>query len=202
MNSHIVRITKNLSFDDLYSKRVSPIEAYRTQVTDWIINPAKMLAETSPRNTDHGMAILALELMFFEPHGQYLTGKDSKGNSGETFRGAFDKFQKFICTNHQQAEFIEPESVWTWARNRLFHSTRLSNPLLVNAVGIGRNAIQKNPDFEDGWLIDPWRLIDLIEEYLENYISIITQNKNEDLSKNFHVTFDRLLGEAMRYFSK
>jgi hypothetical protein len=68
MMSGIIRITKNLSFNDLLSGSIAPVDAYRTQVHDWILSPARRLTEAYPEDTDHGMALLALELMFFEPH--------------------------------------------------------------------------------------------------------------------------------------
>jgi len=72
MHAEMIRITANITLDDLRSGKISTVEAYETQVRDWIIGPAKTLASLYPTETDHGMALLAIELMFFEPHGKLL----------------------------------------------------------------------------------------------------------------------------------
>jgi len=143
--------------------------------------------------------------MFFEPHGQYLEGKESRGpgESRRLFCSAFNRFRDFLKSKgmiSKDVDQLPAESVYSWARCGLFHSTRLANELLVDAVGFGRACLAEN-SMLGGWLIDPWLMLDLLERYLDSYVSEV-KNAPDDyqIVKNFEATFNRLLLEPMTHF--
>ncbi len=202
MAGNLVRITKDLSFQDLQDGQVNYFDAYQKQVSAWIVSPARLLANSKPRNTDNGMALLAIELLFFEAHGQYLTGESSQNKSKRTFCHAFDRFLNFLVQEQMaNKNILELDStlVYKWARCGLFHSAKLSNELLVDAVGFCNQPIIKNP-IHGGWLINPWHLIEPLNSYISNYVKELKKDSNSDISKNFNSTFQRLLIEPMEYF--
>lgn len=202
MSGRIVRITRNLSFDQVQIGAVTPIEAYKIQVSDWIIGPARVLASQKPRNTDHGMAILALELMFFEPHGEFLDG--SLTGSKKRFCAAFDRFRSHLNGLHRlnsDVAMLDSEKVYKWARCGLFHSSLLATDLLVDAVGFSGRPLAKNPILP-GWLVDPWLLLQCLEDYLKAYVEEVQQDKAGALATQFNNTFTRLFSEPIKKFSK
>ena len=79
-----IRITKDLNFQDVLRDRGTYIDAWSTIVTRWMFEPCRHLARDR-QTTDRGMALLMLELAFFEPFGSLLTGWDSTRESGKTF---------------------------------------------------------------------------------------------------------------------
>lgn len=198
----MIRITRHLTFDQVRTGAVSPIETYEIQARDWIIGPARMLATQKPRNTDHGMAILALELMFFEPHGQFLDG--TLVGSKKRFCSAFDRFLDHLKARDKlllETDDLSSESVYKWARCGLFHSSLLATQLLVDAVGYSRRPLAKNSVLE-GWLVDPWLLLDCLEGYLADYVVEVKRDPNSLLANNFSKTFTTLFAEPLERFSK
>ena len=204
MNLDMVRITKRLSFTDIANGVVSRPDAYQTIVTDWIIKPAQHLTTVYPTEVDHGMALFALELMFFEPHGQFLSGKTKRGNSCRNFCEAFERFRQYLSVNHQISEdtdILAAEAVYTWARCGLFHSGHLATDLLVDAMGYSDNCLSKNYIL-GGWLVNPWAMLPLLEKYLNDYIADLKEGTDLTLISNFNKTFNALFEKPIYKFSK
>lgn len=203
--SGIIRITKNLGVDDLLSGSIAPVDAYRTQVHDWILSPARRLTEAYPEDTDHGMALLALELMFFEPHGHFLEGNYEQRRSKQYFCTAFERFRQFLRAKSMSTEDTDElptESIYKWARCGLFHSTLLAKELLVEAVQFGQASLAKNPIISGGWIINPWRMLDELEDYVDSYVSEVKANRDSAISMNFEATFKTLLREPAEFFRR
>ncbi len=201
MSSQIVRITRNLDFAHVKCGDVPTIDAYKTLVKEWIIGPAKILAEQQPRNTDHGMAIWALELMFFEPHGQFLD--HSLKGSRKLFCLGFDRFRNFLTTEGKlspDTHALETCKLYKWARCGLFHSSIMANELLVDAVGHCGKPLAKN-SILNGWLVDPWLLLGCLDDYLDTYVTEVKSNENSELARNFEHTFEQLFSEPIRRFT-
>jgi hypothetical protein len=100
----LVYITGSITFADLEAGRVSDIDVLDAQVKNWLLRPAAHLAAMTPtigEQYEHGMSLFALELMFFEPHGQYLGGNDSQGQSGKMFLLAFERFRAWLGLCHE-----------------------------------------------------------------------------------------------------
>jgi len=197
----LVYITGDITFADLEAERVSKIDVLEAQVKNWLFMPAEHLAAITPtigKKYEHGMSLFALELMFFEPHGQYLTGKDSQRQSGKLFLHAFDKFRTWLASrNRVDAEFGEEQAknVHDWARNGLFHSGQIKDGLLVDIRRMSKGPFSKNPKWE-GWLVNPWQLLRDIEDYFEDYIYTLrnpSTSEDQQLVENFQQTFRRLI---------
>lgn len=196
-NGNDFRITRNISFSDVCSGRLSPIDVYYAQVREWLLNPGTILSE--PFNSDHGMALLSIELLFFEPHAQYLKGQQSSQKSRIFFQEAFDRFLDYLEAEQLilEHERPDPSSLYKWLRCGLFHSSTVSNEILVDAAFLSKHSISKNR-IVGGWLINPWLLLNQIDRYMQRYVREVKNNPESELSKNFLKTFDRLVGGAIR----
>jgi hypothetical protein len=200
MNNNLVRITKNLSFGDLKEK--SPKEIYKIQVLDWIIEPSKQLSKLYPDETDHGMALLAIQLMFFEPHGQFLTGEDSLQQSKKLFVIAFNKFVIFMESRNKVESHDNlniSELFYKFARCGLFHSSIMGTEMLVSAIRIQEKVFYKNPII-GGWLVDPWLMLNELEKYLDDYLVKLADDGNSNMLENFNKTYNRLFEKHLSRF--
>jgi hypothetical protein len=198
---HLVYITGNLTFADLETGRVSKVEVLRQLLRNWLFAPAKYLAEMEPvigHRYEHGMSLFALELMFFEPHGQFLTGADSRGKAGEAFLIGFERFRVWLTLNNRIGKdfgVAEGRRVRDWARNGLFHSGHIKDGLLVDIRRSESQPFLKNPLWE-GWLVDPWQLLPDLENYFESYILALESESDPEhsvLYASFEKTFDRMV---------
>lgn len=200
----LVRITRDLSLQEIHRGTVDPVDVYSKLVEAWIFEPAKQLKRLYPTNTDHGMALLALLLLYFEPHGQFLTGKSSEGQSKRTFCAAFDAFRAYLSEHHkvpQETSDLLSESFYKWARCGLFHSGRMSNELLVDAVGMSTSCLSKN-QILGGWLVNPWQLLTQLQNYNKAYTSQLSAaSANDQWKKNFLQTYQVLLKEPADHFN-
>jgi hypothetical protein len=198
---HLVYITGNLTFADLEAGRISKVEVMRHLIRNWLFMPAKHLAEMEPvmgHRYEHGMSLFALELLFFEPHGQFLTGADSQGKAGETFLLGFERFRVWLIGNNRIGQDFggaEARKVRDWARNGLFHSGHIKDGLLVDIRRSESRSFFKNPIWE-GWLVDPWELLKDIESYFESYVRELeseSARKDSVFYASFEKTFDRMV---------
>lgn len=191
----MIRITRQITLDDLRCGRISPVETYRAQVLDWIIEPSKRLASLYPGETDHGMALFALELMFFEPHGMMLP-KPSEGTGSKVmFCRGFDRFRGFLRKKGAigpDTDDLDAQSIYKWGRCGLFHSSLLAGELLVDATRFASRCLAKN-SFLGGWLVDPWLLLEELELYLDTYIADIMSGNDRELKICFEASFSALV---------
>lgn len=197
----LVYITGGITFADLDAGRVSPVDVLEAQVRNWLLEPARHLASMKPtigQRYEHGMSLFALELMFFEPHGQYLTGENSDGQSGRIFLYAFERFRDWLLLRRRiSREFgsEQAKQVRDWARNGLFHSGQIKDGLLVDIRNTGSGPFFRNPVW-NGWLVDPWQLLDDVDAYFGQYITTLKKPsglEDEQLVRNFETTFRRLV---------
>jgi hypothetical protein len=191
MRENMIRITRRITLDDLRSGRISPVETYRTQVLDWIIVPSKRLASLYPEETNHGMALFALELMFFEPHGKMLPKPFAGNGSKVMFCHGFNRFRGFLRQRNaigQDTDVLDTQSIYKWARCGLFHSSLLASELLVDATRFANRCLAKN-SILGGWLVDPWLLLAELEAYLDAYIADLTSGNDRDLRGAFDASF-------------
>lgn len=197
-----IRITRDLSFSDISSGKVSAPEAYRIFVESWLLKPARKVSETYPAETDYGMALLAILLMFFEPHGQFLTGGLTDRASQRMFVKGFSRFKSFLLKRgsiDSDAYDLDSKMIYKWARCGLFHTGILSDELLVyclpeNAKCLGRRRGTAT------WLIDPWKMTGELEEYLNEYVEELSNNSTSQLHVNFRSTFDIFFEDPKKKF--
>ncbi len=197
----LVYITGSITFADLEAGRVSDIDVLDAQVKNWLFRPAAHLAAMTPtigERYEHGMSLFALELMFFEPHGQYLGGNDSQGQSGKMFLLALERFRAWLVSQKRvDADFGEEQAknVRDWARNGLFHSGQIKDGLLVDIRHMSKGPFYRNPVWK-GWLVDPWQLLRDMNEYFDDYIRTLrnpSTAEDQQLIENFKKTFRRLI---------
>ncbi|MBE2264833.1 MAG: hypothetical protein IAE64_01110 [Flavobacteriales bacterium] len=196
----LIYVVGDITFGDLDEGRASPIDVHEAQVTKWLLEPASYLAKMKPTigvRYEHGMSLFALELMFFEPHGQYITGEDSQGKAGKIFLEGFNRFLEWLKATDRVAENIDlnASQFLDWSRNGLFHSGQVKDGLLVDIRNLENGPFNKNPAF-DGWLVDPWELLKDIREYFLEYINVLRKPvtpEHRQLFANFQKTFDRLI---------
>jgi len=195
-----IRITRELSFADILEQRISKPDAYRHIVWSWILKPVeKLMAE--PINTDNGMAIFSLELIFFEPHGECLTNLPRNGH--RNFNEGYNRFKVFLLNHNyidQDGASLPAESIYQWARCGLFHAGRLADDLLVDAVDTSPYVLCQNPLFQ-GWLVDPWKLAGALGEYVDSYVADLEADTNSPLYSNFEATFRRMIEDPAKKYA-
>jgi len=196
-----VRLTKEIAIEDILSQKVSYIDAHKSQITEWILNPCRELDSENNRNTDFGMAIWVLLLSFFESHGQYLTGEDSNRKSKKIFKVGFDAFKKYLIQKKlvdQKVKNLDNDKLYKFARSGLFHSTVMYEDFLLDCIDFSKNSISKNP-IHGGWLINPWLLTEDLSTYVDFYVEQV--KNDQQIKNNFESTFKRLVVEPMKKIS-
>jgi hypothetical protein len=177
-------------------------KAYQKQTKGWLIEPAEILASNRD-NSDLGIALLSLELMFFEPHGYYLNGsaarkpnKPTEWASGASFRKGFGSFVSYLRTTEEiSADITEREidGFYKWARCGLMHAMTMSNEILVDALEVGGKTISKALGGQI-ILVDPWLLLPRLSDYIDNYVNLLeSSDKNSAARVNFDYTFSELI---------
>lgn len=195
-----IMITKSISLDDISRGKVAPIDVYQSQVRDWLFEPARILANALPRDPFCGMAIFALELMFFEPHGKLLIGYDEQNRSRATFSKGFDEFRVFLRDKNEippDSDTLSTSNIYGWARCGLFHSSIPREQILVDAECTNERCFSRNLPL-DGWLVDPWRLLDQLDEYLSSYVKKVKDEPESSVSENFSTMFCQLSEGVIR----
>lgn len=204
MYGNIVRITKDLSFQDLQNSVITKHQAYREMVQSWILRPARLLCSGPLSSSDSGMALLCIELTFFEPHGQYLSGASANPRSKVRFRVGFDAFRSYLVSNGlvgNDVAGLKTDSFYEWARCGLFHSCVPANELLVDAADYSQSCLTINPIFS-GWLVNPWKMLDPLENYINEYIHQLEEGKDNTLNENFDFAFRKLVEIPMEHYCR
>lgn len=216
-----------LDFMDVIDNEDAYINAWVTIINFWNFEPVRRL--TAERKvTDRGIAILTLELAFFEPFGSILTGIDSDGQSQRIFSEGLRYFSNWMLENDligdEENKILSvigtgaaPNVVYSYARCGLMHKmTMQGGHVFIDAYGVGRYAITDHayeiasqskrgtsePD-RNVFLIDPWRLLPIMERFLEDFKNNLLQSKQEgsDLYNNFKRTFERtIVAPGKTYF--
>lgn len=211
MKNEQIRIIRQITYGDVKSGRVTPEQVMGAQVREWIFRPARTLADLrslNPRDTDHGIALLSLLLLFFEPHGQYVTGQDSSGHSREVFGEGFLRFRQWLEKRPaapQNLDQLHPDTVYKFARCGLLHSAQVKGEFLVDAVDFCSFPIERNRWFGTGWLINPWLLLPEMEKYFDEYAAALSKpshKKDKVLCANFAATYSRLVDDVLKSYSR
>ncbi|MCP1232062.1 hypothetical protein [Acetobacter indonesiensis] len=218
-----------LDFTDVIDKEDNYIQSWATIIKFWNFEPVKLLTQ-GERVTDRGIAILTLELAFFEPFGSILTGQDSDGKSQKTFSEGLKYFSNWLFSKEligeKECDILSvigtsssPNIVYSYARCGLMHKmTMQGSNVFVDAFGIGDYAItdfnykiksqNKNGSLEPSkniFLIDPWRLLPLLEQFMDFFVEELIKSKQngDDLYINFKNTFERtIVGPGKTYLDR
>ena len=214
MSPPIWIVENKLSFQDIIDNECGYIDAWETIVRSWIFEPAGHLA-SGKKVTDRGIALLTLELAFFEPFGSILTGEDSDGKSQKTFSKGTERFADWLfekdLIGKSEKKTLSvigtnkiPNIVYSFARCGLMHKmTMKGGRIFIDARTTGPYAISEYrypipSQAEDGsikkgeniLLIDPWRLLPQLERFLSCFVGELHGAGREDNQyRKFKSTF-------------
>jgi|ERR1035437_1753991 hypothetical protein len=199
MNKSLILITENFSFKNLSEKTVSPINLYKEQMKKWLFLPIKYLADMHKNHKEirfsHGYSVFALELLFFEPHGQYLEGKLS-GESRTTFYKGFNRFIGFLLKNKyldlETKNKIDSMKFYNITRCGIFHSLTIKSKVLLDSRKNISDKVFANSIIDNGLLVYPWNFVIALEKYFNEYIKELEKPETNVLKENFQKTFDLL----------
>jgi hypothetical protein len=218
MSHPIWIVDGKLDFHDIIGHEPSYIEAWATIVAHWIFEPAQHLS-SGEKVTDRGIALLTLELCFFEPFGCILTGEDSDNASQKTFCEGLKRFSDWLFRKRligdREKDILNvigttnaPNVVYAYARCGLMHKmTMQGGRIFVDARAIGRYSItnykyklaslRKDGSVEIGeniLLIDPWRLLPQLKDFLKDFkAELCGSYPNGELYQRFKKTFERVI---------
>lgn len=202
MNS-LIRLTKEITLEDIETGKVSYAEAYQAQIEEWILKPCHKLGSKDDKNTNYGIAILALLILFFEHHAQYLEDQDSERKSGKFFKKGFSAFKEYLVSNNSNHNISKMtnddiDAFWKFSRNGLFHSMAIKDKFLIDSINLCRDSSFSFYSPLNVWLINPWNLTKELSGYVAYYIEIMAQN--DSIRTNFESSFERLVVNPMMQF--
>lgn len=192
---HLVRITKNITFYDLKTGRKSPVDVYEEQLKSWLFTPLEKLAEDKVNSFENGYAMLGLELLFFEPHGKYLSG-DTINKSGDCFRYGLNPFLSYLEQNNyievHVLQKLQTTNFYRISRCGIFHDMTIKSGLLIDSIHMENRKVFYNSPINNGILVSPWNFLNALKEYFNNYVSELKSDKNTTQYANFIKTFNNL----------
>lgn len=192
---NLIKITKNITFGDLKAGRKSPIDVYEEQIDSWLFRPLEQLANDKKISFENGYAMFGLELLFFEPHGKYLSGDTIKKN-GDCFRFGFDPFLEFLEENSlidtTTLGKIKTTNFYGISRCGIFHDMTIKSGLLIDSIHLKEKIVFYDSPINNGILVSPWNFLDAQKIYFDNYIKELKSGTTTVKYKNFETTFNTL----------
>lgn len=192
---NLIRITKNITFADLKEGRKTPIDVYEEQMNSWLFKPLESLSTNKYITFENGYAMLGLELLFFEPHGKYLSGNTITG-SRNCFEFGFTPFLKFLEQNAlidlDTLTKINSVNFYRISRCGIFHDMTMKSGILIDSIHMEISKVLYNSPINDGILVSPWNFLDALKAYFDNYISELRNDAGSEMYENFETTFNSL----------
>jgi hypothetical protein len=191
----LIRITKNITFGDLRSGRKSPIDVYEEQMNSWLFRPIEQLASDKKNNFENGYAMLGLELLFFEPHGKYLSG-DTIGKSGDCFRFGLDPFLIYLEQHNlidtTVLQKLKATNFYKISRCGIFHDLTIKSGLLIDSIHMQKSKVFYDSPVNNGLLVSPWNFLTAEIDYFSTYIKELRTDNTNTKYANFQTTFNNL----------
>jgi len=192
---NLIRITKNITFKDLTTGKVTPVDVYQEQMYSWLFRPIEQLSTDIKNTFENGYAMLALELLFFEPHGKYLSGNTITG-SAKCFRFGFEPFLNFLLKNNQidstTLGTIKAINFYGISRCGIFHDMTIKSGILIDSIHMEKTKVfYTTPQFK-GLLVSPWNFLKAQKAYFDLYITDLNADNKNKQYKNFETTFKAL----------
>jgi len=191
----LIRITKSITFEDLRSGRKSPIDVYEEQINSWLFRPLEQLALDKKVSFENGYSIFGLELLFFEPHGKYLSGNSIR-TSGECFRFGFNKFLMFLQQNllidKETLQKIKSINFYKISRCGIFHDMTIKSGLLIDSIYMEKTKVFYESPIKNGILVNPWNFLEALKIYFNNYIKELRLDSKNNNYIMFELTFKSL----------
>lgn len=191
----LIRITRNITFDDLKTGRKSPIDVYTQQMENWIFRPLEQLALDKIITFENGYAMFAIELLFFEPHGKYLSGNKISGSS-KSFTHGFQFFLNYLQENNfvdlNTLNKIQTSQFYNISRCGIFHDMTIKSGLLIDSIHSEKSKVFYYNNSVDKILVSPWNFFDALKKYFKTYVQNLKSNPQCDDYANFEKTFKTL----------
>lgn len=195
----MVKISKNYTNCDLASGKVSSVEVFEDRLRYWLLEPLKRIRKIDC--DDYDFIILTSIFPMFDCLGMFLTGQSSKGQTKKMFQKGFEEIvwnQDLASdTSNSQDKDIVIRHLYEHVRNGLAHSGITRDKIIIEELK------DKPMDFRlkesgdvDVVSIDPWKLLDVFEEWFNNYIRDL--KNGGDKLKNFEKTWNRETPEICR----
>lgn len=199
MNKDLILITETISFKTIIDGKVSPIEVYKEQMDKWLFLPVKYLAEMHTTHKEiefsHGYSVFALELLFFEPHAQYLNGNNKMG-AKKTFDIGFNRFVDFLLRNNYMdadtKKRMDLMNFYNITRCGIYHSLTIKSKVLIDSRKGITNKVFANSSVDNGLFVYPWNFIIALESYFAEYIKDLEKPEPNLLKSNFQKTFNNM----------
>lgn len=192
---NLILITKNITFEDLRTGKKSPIDVYQEQMSSWLFKPLDQLSKNKENSFENGYSMLGLELLFFEPHGKYLSGNSIAG-SRKNFDYGFNHFLEYLMINNlindKTNGKIRNKNFYRISRCGIFHDMTIKSGLLIDSIHMKSNKVFYPNPINNGILVSPWNFLSALKLYTEDYINIVRTNTESDISRNFLTTFNSL----------
>jgi len=139
--------------------------------------------------------MFALELLFFEPHGKYLSGNSITG-SNKTFTLGFETFLKYLQQNNlvdaSTLAKIQASQFYRISRCGIFHDMIIKSGLLIDSTHSESSKVFYYKSSVNRILVSPWNFHDALKQYFKDYIQILKANNQTKEYKNFEKTFKTL----------
>ena len=184
-------ISPNFSHEKLESATYEDLlDVFEDRIRNWFLMPAKRLLEIPHCQ----IAAVALLIAYFEGIEIYLSGKDSKNRSFESFAAGFSKVFSFQHEDPDALKIIA-RAIYDQARcgfahdgmfrNRLFFSDVPSEPLKVSFP-------QKNGVLDltqvESIIINPLRFYESIQIHFDRYLNCLRDGSDTSIKNAFEAT--------------
>ena len=191
----LIRITKNITFGDLKSGRKLPIDVYEEQMNSWLFRPIEQLADDKQNSFENGYAMLGLELLFFEPHGKYLSG-GTIDKSGDCFRFGLDPFLTYLeqqnLIDTLVLQKLKATNFYKISRCGIFHELTIKSGLLIDSIHMQKRKVFYDSPVNNGLLVCPWNFLAAEKNYFNQYITALRTDNTTEKYRNFVTTFNIL----------
>jgi hypothetical protein len=182
-------ISPNFSYEKLESPSFNDLlDVFEDRMRNWLLLPASKLLKIPHCQ----IASVSLLFGYFEGIEIYLTGKDSKGKSGEFFTNAFLKVFDIDTTNEKLMKKVT-NSIYEQARcgfahdamfrNRVFFSEVHPKPILVTMPK--KNGVFDTAGKIESIVINPVRFYQSIQIHFDRYIKDLREGSNLELKSSF-----------------
>lgn len=172
------------------------IKIFYSRILEWQLIPAKQVLE---KIENPEIATLHIVMSFFEMIAKYKAGYVGEGDAARYFKigveSVIPKIKERIPDDEYRKEFIK--AVYKEVRCGLYHVGLIGKLIVIDSSMeglIARVTFKKGPPPDTIYVltINPKELVQAMENYLDNYVSVL-QNpgpRSDELRQNFEKRFD------------
>jgi len=180
------------------------LDVFEDQFRNWYLAHARALANpTYPSSQHAGFAILAIIGVYFEAIASFMKGESSDGRSKEFFRSGFAEVFPTLLGQAEGHGFADPaeqikklaDAFYQEVRCGIFHESMTRRTVVITSGDTP--PLQMVADRTSKVLkieVNPFRLVGVVENHLQNYLSKLRDETNIDLRCRFETEWDRRVG--------